>query len=278
LLIISCHKENGDNGVTNIDGYWEIYYTFDSVEMEMEPVYWTINQSDNDFSISLSCDPSFWTGTGIIVDSTVSFSISFCDTTLISMGTVSNDIMSGDFSSSIYSGTFLAYKVEQPVCLEYYASTATITVDGDAMDWAGISPIIVDSMGDGDLTSGSDLWRIYVARDNQNVYARIDVANGTPSTTLYYAISFYPHFQCNTGDRFIFINLSNSQCSVASRNGPCSPYHTFVEWGNLAISGNTIEVSVPFTSLNPPTNSFVSTWVDQSEPFIDATQTVVIIF
>jgi hypothetical protein len=149
--------------------------------------------------------------------------------------------------------------------------TATITVDGSTADWTGIAPVITDTTGDS-ATAGTDISRVYLAKDASNIYARIDLANGTPAGSLYFGIGFIS--PQHAGDRFIFVNIGNNQCSVESRISDTGGYHTFVASGAVAVNGSTIEISVPRASLNPPASSEVGAWVDADGPTLDWTQDV----
>jgi len=156
--------------------------------------------------------------------------------------------------------------------------TASMTVDGNISDWVGISPAITDPTGDANATSGSDIEEVYVTQDASNVYVRIDLANGTPASSLYYGISFYPNRSHQAGDRFVFINVGAGACSVDERIAAGSGYHNFVASGVLAISGSVIELSVPLAALNPPAYSFIRAHDDEDGPSLDRTETVVGVF
>jgi hypothetical protein len=66
---------------------------------------------------------------------------------------------------------------------------ATITVDGLGDDWAGITPIIVDSQesmqSDASYPANQDITAVYVAVDDKYVYCRIDVAGNYDLTTAH---------------------------------------------------------------------------------------------
>lgn len=52
----------------------------------------------------------------------------------------------------------------------------TITVDGNTGDWAGIDPIINDPENDSvGSRSGDDIRRLYIAKDSDNLYLRMDL-------------------------------------------------------------------------------------------------------
>jgi len=154
---------------------------------------------------------------------------------------------------------------------QFQVPFAGITVDGNSSDWSGIQPAVSDRAGDAQGPAGSDLTAIYIARDTANAYVRIDVANGPPSSGLYFGVSFYTNATSQAGDRYVFVNLRGFACSVEKRIAAGSGYHEFVASGALAVQGNIIEASVPLSALNPPSPSFVSAWDDTSGPSIDNT-------
>lgn len=160
----------------------------------------------------------------------------------------------------------------------YDVPFAEIQVDGSGLDWSGIPPAITDPSGDAGSIAGSDITAIYLARDSQNIYVRIDVANGPPSSTLYFGVSFYPQDYYQSGDRFVFIDMQAFLASVESRRAGSGGYHDIVASGVLAIQGTVIELSVRFQDLNPPARSHVEGWDDISGPSIDSTSSVTAVF
>lgn len=66
---------------------------------------------------------------------------------------------------------------------------AKIKVDGKLGDWAGISPVLTDPAGD--LSSnydsgkykGTDVTKLFLAKDNTKLYVRMEFANGKPRNT-----------------------------------------------------------------------------------------------
>jgi hypothetical protein len=61
----------------------------------------------------------------------------------------------------------------EPVTLP--SNYKTITIDGDASDWGGISPAYTDASGDGG--TGRDIQAVYLANDSTSLYVRIDSYN-----------------------------------------------------------------------------------------------------
>lgn len=259
---------------TDVSGNWKLYSTVSGVEQG--PIRSTFTQSGNVITVIYTCDPTQSFLSGNITGTSIS--LSTADGSISLSGTINGNTMMGIWTDkSGASGTWRAEKTDES-CPQYNVPTANISVDGDTSDWAVIEPAITDPAGDADLTNGSDIVRVFIAKDSQNVYARIDLGNGTPHTELYFSISFYPHIGCQEGYRFIFIDIPTSS-SVDSRVGDCSYYHDFVAAGEIAVQGSTIEVSVPLQALNPPANSIVRAWngfcvdcVDLGPSLIDQTE------
>lgn len=79
--------------------------------------------------------------------------------------------------------------------LSFYAPFAAITVDGDIFDWQGISPAIIDRVGDKlGSYSGTDISKVYLARDDTYLYLRIDLADGPPNPDF---IGYHTNFSQN---------------------------------------------------------------------------------
>lgn len=109
---------------------------------------------------------------------------------------------------------------------DYLIPPKTITVDGDPSDWSGIEPIITDSQGDGLGGPGTDIKAVYLAKDDDFLYWRIDTQNGTfsfnPDTFIGPGIVFYDlhkllqNGRIPTGGVEAFINTKHL-------NGPNNP-------------------------------------------------------
>ncbi len=151
----------------------------------------------------------------------------------------------------------------------YSVTRRTITVDGSFSDWAGISPAVTDPAGDANNLPGSDITALYVARDNNNVYFRMDLATGPPSPSLFYGLDF--KVDDAVGDRFVFIHMSAFRCTVDQWDSDVAHTHFAVATGQLAVNQNQIEFSVPSSALNLPVPSLVHAWDDTSGPSIDQT-------
>ena len=65
------------------------------------------------------------------------------------------------------------------IAFPFPVPTATITIDGLADDWTGITPLLDDPQGDSSCATGSDIRSVYLARDADFLYWRIDTWSGT---------------------------------------------------------------------------------------------------
>ncbi len=125
--------------------------------------------------------------------------------------------------------------------------TATIIIDGDSSDWQRLKAFTSDPVGDANGPDGCDIEAVYIATDSQNLYIRIDVANGSPSTSLNYIIGLsQEEGACNAGDIYIAFDVAPSRC-VAHRVGREDAI--LLANGQAVVSGSTIEMSLP---LRPP--------------------------
>jgi len=97
-----------------------------------------------------------------------------------------------------YFGTY--YK-EKTATLTANIPTATIIIDGDVNDWAGISPFISDEPNNkwtGDYSlSGTDITNVYLAKDDNYLYCRIDIADGAPNQSVQYRIYLPEKYEDN---------------------------------------------------------------------------------
>ncbi len=57
--------------------------------------------------------------------------------------------------------------------------TATIMLDGNDADWAGITPLITDEQGDTTCDAARDLKSVFLAKDNDNIYWKVETWDGT---------------------------------------------------------------------------------------------------
>jgi len=62
---------------------------------------------------------------------------------------------------------------------------ASISIDGSNEDWKNINPILSDPSGDVDLYDGIDITKVYLAKNNNSMFLRLDKAGMTLPTGEY---------------------------------------------------------------------------------------------
>lgn len=261
LWAIIDGKNYGDNGGS---GNWDITISYNGAPFITLPTY-TISQSGSNLILSYALD-STPKGTGTISNTSVSFSTSYICLNFTFNGTLDNNIINGTCTADNgYNGTFTMTKNTPGSYTQLTIPTATVNIDGNTSDWSGISPIITDNTGEGNSSvSGSDIYRVYLAKDSINLYVRLDLANGTPSDDLYIGIDVYQQIDQQAGDRLIFFNFPTS-VTVESRNSACDGYHSFVAVGAMVVNGSIVEASVPLSALNASSTRFIRVHNDSSD-------------
>ena len=120
----------------------------------------------------------------------------------------------------------------------------TITVDGDTLDWAGIAPVADDPNDDATGNPSTEIDKIYVTRDQQYLYLRIDIVG--PAN---------PQHSGDGSDRYSFELRDQERdfeigfwgdCYVRIKNFGTSE-ETFL--GPCGMSGHMVEGRVPLALL-----------------------------
>ncbi|MGI6296722.1 MAG: PIG-L deacetylase family protein [Armatimonadota bacterium] len=132
-----------------------------------------------------------------------------------------------------------------PVSQVVLVPHSTITIDGELDDWFGIPPAVLDTVGDYVLTElnrGGDVRAVYLCRDHQKLYVRVDTVRRLSKRLTYY-INF----------RGISKSDENDKYSLAIRlKSPAKP--SGVVW---AAKNNVLEVALPLEKLNFDRTLFV---------------------
>lgn len=96
-------------------------------------------------------------------------------------------------------------------------------IDGDPSDWAAVSPILTDDVGDGPFDAfgrylpGSDFLHIFVTNDNSNVYFLMEFA-GAPYSggiKLFFDTDVNPTTGCNGTEAVIFASSAEPGAHLA---------------------------------------------------------------
>jgi hypothetical protein len=130
---------------------------------------------------------------------------------------------------------------------------------------------------------GTDLQNLYIAKDAQNLYLRIDLADGGPNSALpvYYGISFDDDYESEVGDILLFNHFSGAWYANVDTWTQFDPaWHTTIASGQIAIGSGWIEMSYPLSALGYPTGTsrYMRAWDDPSGPPFDYMGTVLAIF
>ncbi|MCU0643397.1 MAG: hypothetical protein MUC94_03975, partial [bacterium] len=148
---------------------------------------------------------------------------------------------------------------------EIFIATQTITVDGNPADWSGIAALAVDPQGD-DLPSiyGDDIKALYIARDANHLYLRMDVwddvninfQNGPPPYDGKYQISIdnngpYPNMELG-----IAYDSYAGQWSLGYNNSNYDAPTGLEGPSYVGVSGNIIELKIPLNLIDNPSIYF----------------------
>jgi hypothetical protein len=154
----------------------------------------------------------------------------------------------------------ICYGLEEPI------PVAPILVDGDPLDWAGITPVAGDWMND-DLPlgySGDDLEALYVARSIDTLYLRLDLwdsvnpsfENGPAPHEGRYSVELdtdsltYPELYLS-----VAYDVDNGWWALGHNgsNAPGSPPDLEERADLVEANGGIIEIAVPLASIGNPT-------------------------
>lgn len=150
--------------------------------------------------------------------------------------------------------TYRLLGVEPPVAAPQLPSTGTIPertmrVDGDFSDWSGLSPAFVDRTGDSaEQYAGTDLERIYMAKDARYLYAWFALA-GLPAAPRGYMQAVIA-IGLMTGDYLLLAVFYQAGWKAAvqswnPRTGKSAPLAS----GNVARTADGIEARFPLAAL-----------------------------
>jgi len=132
-----------------------------------------------------------------------------------------------------------------PVRRAISVQPGAIKVDGNIDDWARMPPAVVDAVGDyvvAGMTKSGDVRAVYLARDNNDLYIRVDCVRHVSKRIKYYV-----------NLRGLGSADANDVYSIAVRlSMPASPRGTM--W---AARGNSIELAVPIRKLSFDRSLFI---------------------
>lgn len=109
----------------------------------------------------------------------------------------------------------------------------TISVDGSPMDWAGITPCVIDPVKDyvmANVNKGGDVRSIYLCADQQRLFIRVDCV-GKLSKATSYALGFRGIGRLGVSDRCTVTFRPPGRCTHPTAAAACR--------------GNVMEMSLP---------------------------------
>ncbi|MGR5540549.1 hypothetical protein ACPV5V_18390 [Vibrio campbellii] len=140
----------------------------------------------------------------------------------------------------------------------------TITIDGTISDWQGVTPILKDPIGDINK-SAVDLTAVYVAKDSQYIYVRMDKAGTAMPPARHYVSNAVmlttptsnPDMPIEQGyyiQYFLWVNEIHNNGKRASITDATLPDYT--DWPLIADdlsfhdAGMYIEIAIPISYIN----------------------------
>lgn len=137
---------------------------------------------------------------------------------------------------------------------------ASIEVDGDKNDWAGVDGSAVDPEGDqwndgnaAGYNEGSDIEAVWCAVDSTSFYIMIETADSTISSDLDYRITFDTDndgFRDSDGD--FTVACDSGAASLRAYDYPDHNALTAISEGASYAVGEVLEISLLLSSINVP--------------------------
>jgi len=156
--------------------------------------------------------------------------------------------------------------------------TATIDVtDSVISDWGAIPPVFTDGTGEGyDDLPGSDLKDLYLAKDDQYLYVRMTLADGSPYTavtsdpyyqyqSMHYTVRFSPNVWEDESGRVTGVSYNPFSSSWEVYAGPSGPYPwDYYKLGDAQAVGNDLEWRVPLNVIGNLSGRYITSWIHWS--------------
>ena len=148
---------------------------------------------------------------------------------------------------------------------------ASIVIDGNDDDWAGVDAVMTDASGDA-AYGGLDVTSLYLAQDSDALYLRLDLVSAVrPAEESY---NYWVYFENDDGYEFAVEHYHDSQSTPYIRlwdiTGADRNYDAQTELTTLSAhtSGSVMEVQIPksqiSTSLNYRVDFYTHHTVDQT--------------
>jgi hypothetical protein len=174
-----------------------------------------------------------------------------------------NYIVSPKFFDNLYSVSFiitgmtfeLTDRITPPI------PPGLITVDGDPNDWAGILPIVQDSVGDVDPNQSLDIKNVLMTNDATNLYVLVEYEAQSARLNPLQGLQIYLDLESNVGCRswpfcmegLVSVNLHPAVHPAADildmREGGSGRLIPSSILSSYAVNGRFVELGIPFAEL-----------------------------
>ncbi len=134
-----------------------------------------------------------------------------------------------------------------------------ITVDGNPSDWAGLSPIVQDAVGDVDISKSLDIKNVSMTNDSVNLYVLVEYESQSAQLNPSQGLDLYLDMESNVGCRswpfcteaFISVNLQRTPTvSITDiREGGSGRVIASSILPSYAVSGRFVELGIPLAEL-----------------------------
>jgi TolB-like protein len=134
---------------------------------------------------------------------------------------------------------------------------AAIRLDGKTQDWLNIPPLIGDRVGDDwktDRLSGTDIAKVFLARDHQYLYVLFELADGRPNSNLSSARYVEYNLNLYKPSAYTYIRLQtryteNRWKAELTKWDANTRKMTVLSSGRLRIRANFFEARYPLTKI-----------------------------
>jgi hypothetical protein len=165
-----------------------------------------------------------------------------------------------------------------PIAFAHYEHfkipTATITIDGNSDDWNNIEPTLEDDVDDQDPKAdydGTDLHKLYLAKDDTFLYAMMTFYDGEPytGTTMVYGLSFkqLTGYNDSVGDRWTYALYYDNSWSVKVvelvdiETLETTDIDGYSSNKYIGVGSNFIEWKVSLSAMGTRDGRFIQVWI-----------------
>jgi subtilase family serine protease len=154
--------------------------------------------------------------------------------------------------------------------------TKTITIDGNISDWNSLQPVFVDDVNDQDPGAdfnGTDLHKLYIAKDSSFLYIMMTLYDGNPivtdNHTLYLFETMQIPYQLHTsGDRMINASCAYGQLGVTVTDRGQTDQLIYPD-SHVGIGTKCIEWKAPLSDVGQLSGRYVRAYIHVVGPGVE---------